>query len=772
MKKSKAIIILLCALLVLLGVGYVDLYGVDAEGTASASDISLGLDLAGGVSITYQVVGDEEPDATDMADTIAKLQKRVENYSKEAIVYQEGTDRINLEIPGVTDANKILEELGRPGSLYFIAETDKDGNANYSMQAVTDAQGNASYAYALNKTIDELKADGSIMLEGTDVKTATAGTIKDQTMGNSTYAVDLVMTEEGTKKFEEATRNAYEKGETLGIYYDGSFVSVPSVKGVFSDGNAQISPMNSYEEAESLASTIRIGGLRLELEELHSKVVGAQLGVEAISTSLKAAVIGFIVVAVFMIAVYFLPGFASVIALGIYVALVVLLLNGFDMTLTLSGIAGIILSIGMAVDANVIVFARIREEIAGGKSVLAAVNEGYKKALSAILDGQVTTFIAALVLMVLGSGTVKGFAYTLMISIILSLFTALFIAKYLTRAFYGVGVRAEKFYGKAKKRKVIRFVQNRVKYFVISGVVILAGIGGGCFFGATSGNALNYSLEFVGGTSTTADFGKDYTAAEVEKDIVPSVSKLLGNSAVQVTTVQGSHDVTLKTRTLSLDERQDLAALLEKDFNVDASTIETQSISSTISGEMRTNAVKAVIISCIFMLLYIWFRFKDIRFASSAILALVHDVLVVVTAYALIRISVGSTFIACILTIVGYSVNDTIVIFDRIRENLHGIKKYSADELADIANESLTQTLSRSINTSLTTFVMVLLLFIFGHTSIREFSLPLMVGVLCGTYSSICIATELWYVMKLYLGKSAIKKQAAAPAKVSKKAKN
>ena len=772
MKKSKAIIILLCALLVLLGVGYVDLYGVDAEGTASASDISLGLDLAGGVSITYQVVGDEEPDATDMADTIAKLQKRVENYSKEAIVYQEGTDRINIEIPGVTDANKILEELGRPGSLYFIAETDKDGNANYSMQAVTDAQGNASYAYALNKTIDELKADGSIMLEGTDVKTATAGSIKDQTMGNSTYAVDLVMTEEGTKKFEEATRNAYEKGETLGIYYDGSFVSVPSVKGVFSDGNAQISPMSSYEEAESLASTIRIGGLRLELEELHSKVVGAQLGVEAISTSLKAAVIGFIVVAVFMIAVYFLPGFASVIALGIYVALVVLLLNGFDMTLTLSGIAGIILSIGMAVDANVIVFARIREEIAGGKSVLAAVNEGYKKALSAILDGQVTTFIAALVLMVLGSGTVKGFAYTLMISIILSLFTALFIAKYLTRAFYGVGVRAEKFYGKAKKRKVIRFVQNRVKYFVISGVVILAGIGGMIYFSATSGNALNYSLEFVGGTSTTADFGKDYTAAEVEKDIVPSVSKLLGNSAVQVTTVQGSHDVTLKTRTLSLDERQDLAALLEKDFNVDASTIETQSISSTISGEMRTNAVKAVIISCIFMLLYIWFRFKDIRFASSAILALVHDVLVVVTAYALIRISVGSTFIACILTIVGYSVNDTIVIFDRIRENLHGIKKYSADELADIANESLTQTLSRSINTSLTTFVMVLLLFIFGHTSIREFSLPLMVGVLCGTYSSICIATELWYVMKLYLGKSAIKKQAAAPAKVSKKAKN
>ena len=458
MKKSKAIIILLCALLVLLGVGYVDLYGVDAEGTASASDISLGLDLAGGVSITYQVVGDEEPDATDMADTIAKLQKRVENYSKEAIVYQEGTDRINIEIPGVTDANKILEELGRPGSLYFIAETDKDGNANYSMQAVTDAQGNVSYAYALNKTIDELKADGSI---------------KDQTMGNSTYAVDLVMTEEGTKKFEEATRNAYEKGETLGIYYDGSFVSVPSVKGVFSDGNAQISPMNSYEEAESLASTIRIGGLKLELEELHSKVVGAQLGVEAISTSLKAAVIGFIVVAVFMIAVYFLPGFASVIALGIYVALVVLLLNGFDITLTLSGIAGIILSIGMAVDANVIVFARIREELATGKTVKSAMQIGYDKALSAIIDGNVTTLIAAAVLWLLGPGTVKGFAQTLALGIVLSMFTALVVTKYIMKAFYALGLKDTKWYGIGKEHKPINFLGKKGIFFGLSLAVIL-----------------------------------------------------------------------------------------------------------------------------------------------------------------------------------------------------------------------------------------------------------------------------------------------------------
>lgn len=745
MKKSKAIIILLCALLVLLGVGYVDLYGVDAEGTASASDISLGLDLAGGVSITYQVVGDEEPDATDMADTIAKLQKRVENYSKEAIVYQEGTDRINIEIPGVTDANKILEELGRPGSLYFIAETDKDGNANYSMQAVTDAQGNVSYAYALNKTIDELKADGSIMLEGTDVKTATAGSIKDQTMGNSTYAVDLVMTEEGTKKFEEATRNAYEKGETLGIYYDGSFVSVPSVKGVFSDGNAQISPMSSYEEAESLASTIRIGGLKLELEELHSKVVGAQLGVEAISTSLKAAVIGFIVVAVFMIAVYFLPGFASVIALGIYVALVVLLLNGFDLTLTLSGIAGIILSIGMAVDANVIVFARIREELATGKTVKSAMQIGYDKALSAIIDGNVTTLIAAAVLWLLGPGTVKGFAQTLALGIVLSMFTALVVTKYIMKAFYALGLKDPKWYGVGKEHKTVNFLGKKGIFFGLSLAVILAGFITMGVYKMNTGDALNYSLEFKGGTATTVTFDKSYTLEEINSEMVPLIESTTG-SAVQIQTVQGSNEVIFKTTSLDVDQRQALNQMFVDNFGVDETLITSETISSTISNEMKSDTILAVAVAIICMLIYIRFRFSDIRFGVSSIACLLHDVLVVITFYALARVSVSNTFIACLLTIVGYSINATIVIFDRVRENMAVMTK--KDDLQDVVNHSITQTLSRSLFTSLTTLVMVGALYIWGVTSIRDFALPLMVGIICGAYSSVCIAGALWYVLR------------------------
>ena len=740
MKKSRAIVVLLCTILILLGVTYVDIWGINAEGTGSASDINLGLDLAGGVSITYQVVGDEVPDETDMNDTIAKLQKRVENYSTEAIVYQEGTDRINIEIPGVSDANAILQELGKPGQLYFIAESDAEGNLNYSLQEI----GDFGYTYVLNKSIEELLADGSVVLVGTDVKDARAATIQDD-MGNSTYAVDLVMTEEGTGKFADATRNAYEKGETLGIYYDGEFVSVPSVNGVFTDGNAQISPMESYEEAENLASTIRIGGLKLELEELHSKVVGAQLGVEAIETSLLAGAVGFVIVIILMIVIYYISGLAASIALSLYVALVVMLLNGFDMTLTLSGVAGIILSIGMAVDANVIIFARIREELATGKTVRSAIKIGYEKALSAIVDGNITTLIAAGVLLVLGPGTIKGFAQTLALGIALSMFTALVVTKYVMLALYGLGFKSEKWYGVGREPKVIDFLGKKKLFFGISAAVILVGFVVMGVYQVKSGDALNYSLEFKGGTATTVNFNESRTLEEVNSEIVPLIEEITG-SAVQIQTVQDSNEVIFKTNSLDVDTRDALNQMFMDDFGVEESMITSETISSTISGEMKSDTIMAVVIAIIGMLIYIRVRFSDIRFGISSIVALTHDVLVVITFYAIARVSVGNTFIACLLTIVGYSVNATIVIFDRVRENMAVMTR--KDKLEDVINASITQTLSRSIFTSLTTLVMVAALYILGVTSIRDFALPLMVGIVCGAYSSVCLAGALWYVLR------------------------
>ena len=315
MKKSRAVISLIVFALVLVGLGYVAVFGVGADKSGSASSIKLGLDLAGGVSITYQVVGDEEPDKEDMSDTIYKLQQRVENYSTEAQVYQEGDDRINIEIPGVTDANAILAELGQPGTLYFIAETDSDGNLNYTENYGIDANGNYTIVRQLNKTIDELMADGSVILTGTDIAGAQARSQKDQLLNNIEYVVQLTLTDAGTEAFAKATERAYNAGETIAIYYDGEIVSAPNVQAVITDGSAIITGQSSVEEAEQLASTIRIGGLKLELEELRSNVVGAQLGSDAIRTSLLAAAVGFALVVIFMIAVYYVPGMAASFAL-------------------------------------------------------------------------------------------------------------------------------------------------------------------------------------------------------------------------------------------------------------------------------------------------------------------------------------------------------------------------------------------------------------------------------------------------------------------------
>ena len=747
MKKRKGILSLIAIVALMALLGVTTTIGLGKGHSGAAKNINLGLDLEGGVSITYQVKGDT-PSDEDMADTIYKLQKRVEQYSTEASVYQEGDNRISIEIPGVTDANKILDELGQPGSLYFIAQTGSDGSENYTRVGTT---GDAGTDFQLNKTIEELQEDGSIVLTGSDVKTATAGAYTDSTTGSKENVVDLEFTKEGTEKFAAATKVAKEAGQSIGIYYDGAFVSVPNVKAVISDGRAQISGSMSYEEADQLASTIRIGGLNLELEELRSNVVGAQLGEEAISSSLKAGAIGLAIVFVFMCWVYLLPGFAAGLALLIYTGLVLVALNAFDITLTLPGIAGIILGIGMAVDANVIIFARVKEELSSGKSVKVSLNAGFQKAMSAILDGNITTLIAAAVLWLRGSGTVKGFAQTLALGIVLSMFTALVITKVIVYSFYAIGIRNPKVYGRVKEeRKPINFLGKKKIFFTISIVLIVLGfVAIGVNEGKGNG-ALNYSLEFMGGTSSTVTFDKDYTLEEIDQNIVPLIEDAVGDKNVQVQKVQDSNQVIFKTQTLNLEKREAFNKVMADNFGVDENEIATENISSTVSSEMRRDAIVAVIIATICMLLYIWFRFKDVRFATSAVLALLHDVLIVLGFYAIARVSVGNTFIACMLTIVGYSINATIVIFDRIREELKTKKR--GTQLDELVNKCITLTLTRSVYTSLTTFVMVAVLYIMGVSSIREFALPLMVGIICGAYSSVCITGALWYVMKTKIG--------------------
>ena len=651
---------------------------------------------------------DKNPTSEQMSDTIYKLQKRVEQYSTEATVYQEGDDRINIEIPGVTDANKILDELGKPGSLVF---QDSEGN---------------------------------VVLEGTDVKTASAKTTQDE-MNNKEYIVELILTKDGTDKFAKAT--AENLGKQIAIVYDGKTISNPVVQSEIDGGQAYIDGMASYEEAENLASTIRIGGLQLELEELRSNVVGAQLGEEAISTSLLAGAIGLAIVLVFMCIVYLLPGFASSIALIIYTGLTLVLLNAFNITLTLPGIAGIVLSIGMAVDANVIIFARVREELA----VKSALRIGFQKALSAIIDGNITTLIAALVLGLKGTGSVKGFAQTLALGVVVSMFTALFITRIIIFSLYAIGFRDVKFYGAKKTTKVRNFLGKKAVCFAISGVIILGGLGIMGYHAAKGQGAFKYSLEFMGGTSTNVTFNEDYSIKEIDSKVVPVVEKITKDANVQTQKVDGSNAVIIKTRSLDLEEREAFNKAMVDNFDVDESLITSENISSTVSSEMRSDAVVALLIATACMLLYIWFRFKDVRFATSAVIALLNDVLFVVVFYGVARISVGNTFIACILTMVGYSINSTIVIFDRIREELKVQKRN--EDLATLVNRCISETLTRSIYTNFTTFVMVVILFILGVSSVKEFAAPLMVGIVGGTFSSITITGALWYIMRTKIQK-------------------
>ena len=422
MKKKQGVLVLILTVVLIGLLAFTTAVGFGPTGTGSAKNIKTGLDLAGGVSITYQAKGDD-PSQEDMDDTVYKLQKRVEDYSEEAQVYQEGDDRITVEIPGVTDANKILEDLGKPGSLEFQDES------------------------------------GNVVLDGSDIAGAEGGVTEDSQTGTKQYIVELTLTKDGTTKFADATAANLKK--RISIVYDGETISSPVVQAVISDGKAQISGQQSIEEAKELASIIRIGSLKLELEELRSNVVGAQLGQQAIKTSLIAGAIGLVLVGIFMIVVYALPGVVAALSLAIYTGLELVMLNAFDLTLTLPGIAGIILSIGMAADANVIIYARIREEIAAGKSVRSAIKIGFQKAMSAIVDGNITTLIAAAVLGAMGSGSVKGFAMTLALGIVLSMFTALVISRLLVNAFYAVGLRDEKFYGKQKERKTIDFLEKR-----------------------------------------------------------------------------------------------------------------------------------------------------------------------------------------------------------------------------------------------------------------------------------------------------------------------
>lgn len=726
MKKTKrnAVLVIIAFLLVLGVAIYTAIFGVADRGKVEY--IKLGLDLKGGLSVTYEIQEDDYSDK-DLEDTKYKIEKRVEAYTNEYSVYEDGDKKITAEIPGVTNADEILEALNIEGKLEFL---DPDNYTKWSQGQEYEAA-----------------------LTGDDIKNATAGIDSDN--GNDNV-VQLAFTDEGAQKFADVT--AANVGKIVYIIYDNKVVSAPTVQSAITGGSAEINKIGSYEEAEQLATTIRIGALPLTLKQVRSNIVGATLGSDAISTSLKAGAIGIALVFLIMIIVFRIPGLVASFALAFYTILDLLVLNLFNVTLTLPGIAGVILSVGMAVDANVIIFTRIKEELADGKSVKQAVKGGFHNALSAIIDGNVTTLIAALVLGIFGTGTIKGFAITLAIGVVLSVFTALAVSQSLLTALVNLGVTDAKYFGVAREPKKTNFVKAGKFCMLGSLIVIIA-----CFCmmpvnNRSKGSPLNFSVEFAGGTSLTVGFDKEYSLSEAEKDIVPVIAEAagIGEAGISVQTVSGTNEIVFKMPELSDDGTDDSqmskvrSALTDK---LGADVKEANVISGSVSSEMSKNAIFSVILAAILMLIYIAIRFHDVKFGASAVIALLHDVAMVFCLYIILRLTVGNTCIACLLTIVGYSINATIIIFDRVRENI-GVMKPKKATYKDIVNLSINQTFSRTIYTSLTTFVTIFVLYIMGVASIKEFALTLMAGVVIGAYSSVCITGPLWYYMKTKLGKT------------------
>ena len=732
LKKGKSVVIFILCLAIIVLCGYTAAFGLpgNKEHKGEASHITLGLDLRGGVSVTYHIK-DEDFTKEQLNDTIYKLEQRVAIYSTESEVYKEGADNITVDIPGQFDAQAILEELGKPGSLMFVTELDGTETADVETY-----------------TVESTGTKYRVWVDGDDIAGAEGKAVTSEKNGAQEYQVALTFNKEGATKFEEATSANLNK--SISILYDDQIISSPTVQSVITSGEAVITGQPTMEDANNLASIIRIGSLSLELETISSKVVSAKLGNDAVETSLFAGLVGLIIVMVFMMFMYRIPGVVASIALAFYTILELLVLNGFDLTLTLPGIAGVILSIGMAVDANVIIYARIKEEIGAGRTVDNAIKSGFHKAASAIIDGNVTTIIASVVLYIFGSGPVQGFAMTLGIGIVLSMFTALVISRLLIWVFYGMGFKDKKFYGAQKERKVIDFVGKKMIPIIIAVVCLCLGFGSMIVRSVKGQGAFNYSIEFAGGSSTKAEFEKEYSVDYFNKNIKPDIQKAIGDNEVHGQKDIDGNGYTIKTKLLTDDQTAAMKKVLVETYGAKLEAadadLEVTNISSSVSDKTRENAVIAVIIAVVCMLIYIAVRFRNFKFAFAAVIALLHDIFIVIGFYALSRISVGTTFIACCLTILGYSINATIVIFDRIRENIKAYEGKSF-ELKEVVNRSITDTLTRSIYTSFTTFVTIGALYVLGVTSIKEFALPIIVGIVAGGFSSVFLTGPIWYLM-------------------------
>ena len=724
--KNRGIltIILICAIMVCLG--FISFLGIGHRQTLGVGNISLGLDLRGGVTILYEA-NIPNPSSEDMNAANSLLRRRLDQRGyTEATTGREGLRQIRVNIPGVEDPERAVAEIGRTAQLTFTNE------------------------------------EGEVLLTGANVARARTQMDSGQA-GGGRIVVALDFTSEGARLFEQATRDNLHR--PILIFMDDQLISSPRVNAVITGGNAIIEgghPGFSREEADDLANTINQGALPFGLTVVSMNSVGAQLGADALQTSVLAGIIGIILMIIALTAVYKLFGVSASIALLIYAFLMLLIISGFGITLTLPGMAGIILSIGMALDANVIIFERIREEIATGRTLRSALNAGFKRAFPAVVDCNVTTLMAAGALFWQGTGPIQGFAVTLGLGIIISMFSALVLTRILVTALIHMGIRDPRYFGALKPAAPgeerppafqLKVIEWRKWYLVFSGLILLLGVGSMLFNFSQGRGLFNLDVEFAGGTSFQIDMGQPFENA----DIVAIVYEITGQPSPQVQSIGADNQAMIRMHSIDGETRTALIEAISARYGLTAQAFTYADVSPTVSADMQRAAVWAVAIACLLMLIYITYRFKDVRMGASTVMTLLHDAFMTIAVFAILRIPLNYAFIAVLLTIMGYSINATIVIFDRLRENRNLMR---ADN-ATLVNISTSQTLRRSILTSATTLLVVLSLFIVGVPSIRDFALPIMIGLLFGTYSSVFLSGSFWYMLS---GKEMVKKQKAQSA--------
>jgi preprotein translocase SecF subunit len=712
MKNKNRIIF--AAIIVIVAVGvYLSSFGLNLGRyiiSPVKDEMDLGLDLSGGVYVVLEAVTDATGVELDEKISQAKsiIEQRVNGLGvSEPNITVENNNRIRIELAGLTNPQEAIDLIGKTAQLQFR------------------------------------ELDGTVVLTGGNVKESQVN-YGDQ----NEVVVSLEFDKVGSEAFAEATGRLMaepnREDRIIEIVLDGDIISAPYVNDEITDGKGVISGGFTIEEATNLANLIRAGALPIEMEEIEVSVVGPSLGLESLDKSIDAAMLGLLLIFIFMIFMYKLPGLAADIALTIYIMVVLGVLIAINAKLTLAGIAGLILSVGMAVDANVVIFERIKEEILVGKSVRTAVDSGFKRAMKTIIDANVTTLIAGLVLFYFGTGTVKGFAVTLLVGLAVSLLTAVFATRYLLKIIVRMELSKEKkMYGVRKQNNEVSMklnvIKNKRNYFMVSLSIIAVGLV------MVFARGLNAGIDFTGGTLIQIELNN-----EVAVDEIRNITDSFDKNASIVHAGEDNTQIIIKT-TVNLDNEERFAVFTQfkdKYALTDDDFVKQLKFGPTIGKETQRKAVISVIIASVCMLAYITVRFEFL-FGVAAVIALLHDVLIGIAVYSIFKVPVNSSFIAAMLTIVGYSINDTIVVFDRIRENIKKMRKSKYEEIVEL---SISQTLVRSINTSVTTLFAISALYIFGVEAIRDFAFPLIVGVLAGTYSSIFIASPIWVILKSLKG--------------------